>query len=267
MKLEPVLFYLESGEFITVRGSNIALTQKGLKTIISIFRKFVFFLNQEYYERVSSWIGQFDVNKNNDWRRTRDVFFFIKTEPEIEKPFIEYLKSFQYIDEVDKLDLSGGFALPRGYTHLRNECNAFFNDNSKFSKNTFIMTKFDKRNAKLNETIKELRNILDAKGYKATRADDKMYISDRDMWNNVCVYMLCCKQGIAILENYSKQEYNPNVAIEYGFMRALNKSVLLLGDRRFPRYRADITGKEMLSFDISDPQTIREPVEKWLKEL
>lgn len=78
---------------------------------------------------------------------------------------------------------------------------------------------------------------------------------------------LCCKQGIAILENYSKQEYNPNVAIEYGFMRALNKPVLLLRDQGFPRDRADIAGKEMLSFDIKDVQTIHEPVEKWLNEL
>lgn len=47
-----------------------------------------------------------------------------------------------------------------------------------------------------------------------------MFIEDRDMWNNVCVYMICCKYGIALLENVSKQEYNPNAAIEYGFMQA-----------------------------------------------
>jgi nucleoside 2-deoxyribosyltransferase len=94
-----------------------------------------------------------------------------------------------------------------------------------------------------------------------------MYMKDRDMWNNVCVYMLCCKQGIALLESYSKQEYNPNVAIEYGFMRALNKRVLLLRDKQFPRDRADITGKEMLPFDINNKDSISRAMETWLKEL
>ena len=195
VRLGPVLFYLESGEFVQVNGSYYAFTAKGLKTIISLFQKFVLFIKQEYPERLAHWIGQFDININNNWPRTRDVFFFINTEPEVEKAFIDYLTLFGDLDDIDKLDVSGGFYLPRGYTYLRNECTAFFSDNSKYSGNTFIMTKFDKLNAKLNDTIDEVRKILDANGYKATRAHDKMYMSDRDMWNNVCVYMLCCKQG------------------------------------------------------------------------
>jgi hypothetical protein len=123
------------------------------------------------------------------------------------------------------------------------------------------MTKFDDKNVRLTEILSELRTILKRYGYNPFRADDKMYLADRDMWNNVCVYMLCCKQGIALLENHSRQEYNPNVAIEYGFMRALNKRTLLLRDSGFPRDRADIAGKEMLSFEIENKETIREPVE------
>ncbi|MGN6821899.1 MAG: hypothetical protein ACTHJ7_03845, partial [Candidatus Nitrosocosmicus sp.] len=84
---------------------------------------------------------------------------------------------------------------------------------------------------------------------------------------NVCLYMICCKYGVALVENHSRGEYNPNVAIEYGFMRALDKKVLLLGDRKFPRDRADIAGKEMLSFDIQDIQTIRNPLGKWINEI
>ena len=148
-----------------------------------------------------------------------------------------YLKGF---------DISAGFFLPPGYTHLSFQCEEFFYDNPNYSKNIFIMMKFDKTNNYLKETEKELRNILTRNGYNPLRADNKMYMKDRDMWNNVCVYMLCCKQGIAILENYSKQEYNPNVGIEYGFMRALDKRVLLLTDEEFPSERADIVGKEKL---------------------
>ena len=50
-------------------------------------------------------------------------------------------------------------------------------------------------------------------------------------------------------------------------MRALNKKVLLLGDQKFPRDRADIAGKDMLSFDIEDVQTIKNPLEVWINEV
>lgn len=168
---------------------------------------------------------------------------------------------------VKGFDISGGFFLPPGYTHLSDYCKQFFGDNPDYTKNVFIMTKFDKDNVKLNDVLSQLRITLEKRGFKPLRADVKMYLPDRDMWNNVCVYMLCCKQGIAILENHSRQEYNPNVAIEYGFMRALNKQTFLLRDKGFPRDRADIAGKEMLSFDIGNKETISEPVETWIKEL
>lgn len=168
---------------------------------------------------------------------------------------------------VKGFDVSGGFFLLPWFKHLSDNCGQFFKDNPKYTKNVFIMTKFDKENLILTEAISELRNTLQSHGYNPLRAEDKMYLSDRDMWNNACVYMLCCKQGIAILENHSKQEYNANVAIEYGFMKALNRQVLLLRDKRFPHDRADITGKETPPFDIECKETIKGPVEIWLKEL
>ena len=91
---------------------------------------------------------------------------------------------------------------------------------------------------------------------------------DRNLWNNVCVYMLGCSRGIAILEDRVMNEFNPNVALEYGFMRALNKPCLLLADTGFHNLRADIIGTLRETFDITDiPGTVRRPVEKWLREL
>jgi len=80
--------------------------------------------------------------------------------------------------------------------------------------------------------------------------------------------MLSCKYGIAILEDRIADEFNPNVALEYGFMRALNKPVLLLADVGFRNLRADIIGTLREHFDITDINgTIRPPIEKWLQEL
>lgn len=165
-------------------------------------------------------------------------------------------------------DMFGGFIIPPGYKHLTEYCQNFLKDNPEFSRNVFIMIKFDKSNQKLKNVEKEIRSVLTEKGFNPLRADDKVYPNDRDLWDNVCVYMLCCKQGIAVLENQSKQEFNPNVAIEYGYMRALNKRALLLADKKFPKDRADIVGKLRSTFDMDKPEsTIRIPLEKWLKEL
>ena len=80
--------------------------------------------------------------------------------------------------------------------------------------------------------------------------------------------MLCCKYGVAILEDRIANEFNPNVAIEYGFMRALNKPALLLADVGFHNLRADIIGTLRETFDITDiPGTIGAPIEKWLNEI
>lgn len=130
------------------------------------------------------------------------------------------------------------------------------------------MTRLVTGNRLLEELDKELRGVLRSHGLDPMRADDKMYMPDRSLWNNVCVYMVCCKYGIAILEDRVADEFNPNIAIEYGFMRALNRRTLLLADVGFRNLRADIIGILREHFDIANIEgTIRGPVEKWLREL
>lgn len=158
--------------------------------------------------------------------------------------------------------------IPSGYQFLSENCKKFFRDHPHYDKNIFIMTRFVKGNKLLEELDSELRAVLGKNGLNPVRADDKMYLTDRNLWNNICVYMICCKHGITILEDRIENEFNPNVALEYGFMRALNKPTLLLADTGFRNLRADIIGTLRESFDITDIKgTVCEPVEKWLKEL
>ncbi|MDQ3660012.1 MAG: hypothetical protein M3454_02915 [Actinomycetota bacterium] len=120
----------------------------------------------------------------------------------------------------------------------------------------------------LKELDSKLRSVLRDHDLNPVRADDKMYMPDRNLWNNVCVYMCCCKYGIAILEDRVANEFNPNVALEYGFMRALNKPTLLLVDEGFRSLRADIVGTLREPFDITDIEgTIEIPITTWLREL
>jgi hypothetical protein len=170
-----------------------------------------------------------------------------------------YLKGF---------NVAEGFFIPPGYRHLADDCQAFLSAHPNYNNNVFIMMKFDDANTKLKELENEVRGFLQSYGLNPLRADDRIYPKDRDLWNNVCIYMICCKFGIAILENVSQHEYNPNVALEYGFMRALDKRVLLLADKGFPKPRVDVVGKLREHFDINDiKESIKTPLEKWVREL
>lgn len=174
-------------------------------------------------------------------------------------------RHFYYLKGVNVMK---DFYLPDGYQFLKNESASFFKDNPDYDKNIFIMTRFVPGNKVLEKLDTEIRRVLKAHGYNPLRADDKMYMPDRNLWNNVCLYMLCCKYGIAILEDRIVDEFNPNVALEYGFMRALNKQALLLSDCGFRNLRADIIGTLRESFDLLDIEgTIRKPIETWLGEL
>ena len=162
-------------------------------------------------------------------------------------------------------DRQSEFTLPAGYEELRGDCERFFVDNPQYERNVFIMMRFDEGDRPLAQIDEELRKALCRHGLVGLRADGKIYPSDNQLWKNVCVYMLCCKYGVAVLEDRAKDEFNPNVAMEYGFMRALDKRTLLLADRGFSNLRADIVGTVREQFDIADlAGTLAKTIDRWI---
>lgn len=162
------------------------------------------------------------------------------------------------------------FVLPRGYERLEADCRRFFVDHPAYDRNVFIMTRFEPGNRLLTRLDEELRKALCRQRLTGIRADDRVYPRDRDLWDNVCVHMLCCSLGVAVLEDRVQNEFNPNVALEYGFMRALDKPVLLLVDSGFRNLRADVIGTVREAFDIADPDlagTLTEPIGNWVRDL
>lgn len=164
-------------------------------------------------------------------------------------------------------DVGGGFMIPPGYEGLAEGCEVFFADHPNFEDNVFLMTRFDD-SGYLAALDGQLREVLRSRGLDPVRADDRVYVEDRNLWDNVCVYMLCCSKGVAVLEDRGVNEFNPNVALEYGFMRALNKPTLLLTDIGFRNLRADIIGTLRGNFDLFDVKgTIQPAIERWLHDL
>ena len=79
--------------------------------------------------------------------------------------------------------------------------------------------------------------------------------------------MQCCSLGIAVLEDIIVEEFNPNVALEYGFMLGLGKPTLLLKERRF-RPRADILGTLWEESDILRlDETVPKAICRWLDDV
>jgi hypothetical protein len=150
------------------------------------------------------------------------------------------------------------------YRQLERDCGSFLQEHPDYERNVFIMTRFVEGDHLLDKLDEELRRALCRRGLNPVRADDRVVASDDQLWTNVCVYMLCCASGVAVLEDRLKDELNPNVALEYGFMRALDKPVLLLKDKGFRNTRADILGAVHSVFDITDlANTLQPAIGTW----
>lgn len=153
-------------------------------------------------------------------------------------------------------------AIP-GYEGLQPFLDAFSQDHPDFAKNVFIAMRFrpGKQFVEIHDAVK---SGLGKYGLKGVRSDDKTYPPDGDLWTNVCVYMMGCKYGVCIFEEVDEREFNPNVPLEYGFLRAMNRQVLLLKDIRMPKMPADLTGKLYRNFDTYNiTLTIHEQIGQW----
>ena len=143
----------------------------------------------------------------------------------------------------------------------------FQRDNPYYEKNVFVMMRFGE-SKELKKIERAIRNALSSYGFHGLRADDKTYGNSRLLWENLITYMHGCRFGIAVLEDLTKDEFNPNIALEYGYLRALGKQTLLLKERRFRNIRSDILGTIWIEFDILDiDNTIKEAIGRWIKDL
>jgi hypothetical protein len=118
--------------------------------------------------------------------------------------------------------------------------------------------------AQLTAVIQEVRNAVQGCGFVARIASDNQY--HPILWDNVELYLLGCRRGIAIVEDKYLPELNPNVAMEWGWMRGMGRNVLYLVEKDFKKQRADWGGLIERTFDWASPQAdIKAAVEFWLK--
>jgi hypothetical protein len=130
----------------------------------------------------------------------------------------------------------------------------FWND-GKYEESVFIMTSFPGSNpdkdVELTQVIDAVRGSVIKQGYKPRLASDKKY--DEMLWYNVELYLIGCKRGVAIIEDTYRKELNPNVAMEWGWMRGMGKEVIFLLEKSFSSHRADWKGLITDEFDWNNP--------------
>ncbi|MCD6057752.1 MAG: hypothetical protein K0Q89_1282 [Thermomicrobiales bacterium] len=155
--------------------------------------------------------------------------------------------------------------------HMRHEqFLAQFHGVATFDKSVFVMTKFpDPKkpapvDAQLVAVIQAVRDTVQNCGYVARIASDSQY--HPILWDNVELYLLGCRRGIAIVEDKYLPELNPNVAMEWGWMRGMGRNVLYLVEKDFKKQRADWGGLIESQFDWANPgPDIKAGVQAWLK--
>ena len=103
------------------------------------------------------------------------------------------------------------------------------------------------KNTDLKNVIQIIKDTIEECGYYPRLASDDRF--HPQLWDNVELYLLGCSKGVAILEDCYNSELNPNVAMEWGWMRAMGKDVLFLIEKEFTHKRADKSGLIESSFD------------------
>jgi hypothetical protein len=103
---------------------------------------------------------------------------------------------------------------------------------------------------KLESVIALVEDTLRAAGLVPRVARDALY--HNSVWDNVELHALGCCIGVAIAESQYRPEFNPNVAMEWGWMRGMGRPVIFLVEKDF-KLRADVEGAVRVSFDWKDP--------------
>ena len=146
---------------------------------------------------------------------------------------------------------------------------------SEYDTSIFLMMPF-RSDMSYRVLTDEIKQVCEKLGFKAFRVDDDCRSPFDTLWDNIVLNMLGCKYGISVYVSEKTVDkmtdelrffHNPNVALEYGFMKSRGKKVLILKDTN-SKTPSDLQGFVWRPFDIMNPDmTVSIALEPWLKEL
>ncbi|MBR5781843.1 MAG: nucleotidyltransferase domain-containing protein [Bacteroidales bacterium] len=121
----------------------------------------------------------------------------------------------------------------------------------------------------LKQVYEIIKNKFTEKGLTAIRADEKEF--KNDLWENVKVYLDCCNVAVAVFNKIDQDQdspkYNPNVALEVGYILAKGGKICLLKDKKLPKLPTDLISKMYKEYDSDDVEgTLPESLELWIRD-
>jgi hypothetical protein len=150
-----------------------------------------------------------------------------------------------------------------GLRHLEPHLRRFLEEHPNPARNLFVMMRFAE--SPQNEEIYEaIEGACSAYGFHAVRADNRDYTGE--LWSNIEVYLTCCQYGVAVFEEIDQRNFNPNVALELGYMTGRQKRTLILKEKRLPSLQADVMHRLYKPFDMfAISETVSREVGRWIE--
>jgi hypothetical protein len=145
---------------------------------------------------------------------------------------------------------------------------------SDYDHSIFLMMPFQ-TDLKHRALTKSIREACQSHGFKVFRVDDEFRKPYDTLWDNIVVNMLACKYGISVylsskgIDKFTDELRffeNPNVALEFGFMKSRGRKILILKDKN-SKTPSDLQGFVWKQFDIENPDTtVASPIDEWINE-
>jgi len=100
-------------------------------------------------------------------------------------------------------------SIPADFQRLQPYFPEFFRDHPDEAHNVFLMMRF-REGDRYVEIHEALRRHMKVFGLNVVRADDRAYTDD--LWDNVRLYMLGSKYGVAVFEQIDTRDFNPRLS-------------------------------------------------------
>ena len=199
---------------------------------------------------------------------TRDVQVHLNTViSRYIQPFIEYISDLlesQNVDNSARVNVIPVNVALLPPPEIIESLRKFKRDHPEPKRAAFIMMRFGSTQGHL-DIADGIRQALSTLKITALRADEKSYHDD--LFSNVLTYIYGCQFGIAVFERLESNDFNPNVSLEVGYMKALKKDVCLLKDQTLQALQTDLVGKLYHSFNPQDPKrTIPLVLNRWVRD-
>src|SRR5262249_39999482 len=137
-----------------------------------------------------------------------------------------------------------------------------------YERSVFIMTKFpdgkEPNDVALDAVIGAVKAAITEANMVPRIAE---YAYHDWLWDNVELFLMGCSRGVAIVEDRYRSEFNPNVALEWGWMKGMGKKVFFLMEETFAHSRADWQGLLSKTFSWGAPDAgVKQAILTWLRE-